>query len=37
MWDPGTIYDDLEHYFPKNAYMWDPIELYDDLAQSILK
>jgi hypothetical protein len=23
-WDPGTIYDDLEHtIFRKNAYMWD--------------
>jgi hypothetical protein len=32
MWEPGTIYDDLEHsIFEKNAYMRDPIEFYDDL------
>jgi hypothetical protein len=37
MWDPGEIYDDLEHYFRKNAYMWDPTEFYDDLEHSVFK
>jgi hypothetical protein len=38
MWDPGTIYDDLEHsIFEKNAYMWDSTKIFDDLEHSILK
>jgi hypothetical protein len=37
MWDPGKFYDDLEHYFRKNAYMWDPTEIYDDLKHSVFK
>jgi hypothetical protein len=37
MWNPGKIYDDLKHYFQKNAYMWDPTEFYDDLEHSVFK
>jgi hypothetical protein len=38
MWDPGKIYDDLEHtIFEKNAYMWDPTEFYDDLEHSVFR
>jgi hypothetical protein len=37
MWDPEKFYDDLEHYFRKNAYMWDPTEFYDNLEQSVFK
>jgi hypothetical protein len=35
--EPWKIYDDLEHYFRKNAYMWDPTEFYDDLEHTIFK